>query len=186
MNPPDETNSLNGAGKSVEATMVRSSIQHRRPFGNVSDSSHVIIGSGARVTGDISNCSVLEIHGYADGEFSAERVLIHNGGELHGRLETVDVTVCGKLAGTAVIANKLDVRETGSVSGETTYKELSVESGGSMTGSLSVANDNADNHVSGAASLMDTRNKTEQGQTTSLLHRLVPESGDNNPLPTTS
>jgi len=137
-----------------------------------------VIGSGARLVGDISNCSVLEVHGYADGTFKAENVLIHDGGELHGQLETQDATVCGTLHGTAVIEKKLDIRETGSVSGDTTYGELCVESGGSMTGSISVASDTASN-AKPITSIASAKTASQTNGAPSLLHRLVPETEAN-------
>ncbi len=191
MNPPDHSISKNGTPTTSDPNGSHQSIYPRRSFANAADSSHVIIGSGARITGDISNCSVLEVHGYADGEFSAERVLIHDGGELHGRLETVDATVCGTLDGTAIIANKLDIRETGSVSGETTYGELSVEAGGSMIGSLAVAKEQQGDGTKELPTLRAVNGNGGHSETTSLLHRLVPEgeatkSHENGALPTAS
>jgi cytoskeletal protein CcmA (bactofilin family) len=106
------------------------------------DSGHVVIGVGTIMRGEISNCTLLEILGHADGDFKADRVVVHNGGELHGRIDTAEATVSGILEGTVTVENKLDIRETGAASGELAYGQLSVEPGGSMTGTIAVTSAN--------------------------------------------
>ena len=100
------------------------------------DAGQVVIGAGAVMTGEVSNCSVLEVLGHANGEFQAEKVQVHSGGELRGTVETNEAVVSGVLDGTVSVENKLDIREGGAVSGDLTYGELGVEPGGSMTGTI--------------------------------------------------
>ena len=68
----------------------------------------VVVGKGAFIIGEISNCSQVEI-------------------AVHGTIE-----------GQIQVEDHLDIRATGDVSGELTYGKLSVASGGRLAGSVEI------------------------------------------------
>lgn len=124
-----------GPRSSLNAPQERS--VNARGAGARLDTGQVVIGAGADMRGEISNCTVLEVMGRAEGEFNAGKIVIHSGGELHGQIDTQQADVSGVLNGTVSVEDKLDIRETGVVSGELVYGQLGVEPGGSLTGNIS-------------------------------------------------
>ena len=96
----------------------------------------VVIGKGARIVGEISNCSKIEIFGYLEGALMAGEVIVREGGCLKGHVQSERVEVYGTIEGEVQVQEHLDIRSTGQVSGELVYGKLSVAPGGKLAGKL--------------------------------------------------
>jgi cytoskeletal protein CcmA (bactofilin family) len=98
----------------------------------------VVVGKGANIVGEITNCSQVEIAGALEGKVVAEAVIVRAGGCLKGHVCAQRAEVHGSIEGQVQVADHLDIRSTGQVSGELTYGKLSVASGGCLAGTIEI------------------------------------------------
>jgi len=98
----------------------------------------VVVGRGASIVGEITNCSQVEIAGSLEGKVVAEVVVIRAGGCLKGQVCSERAEVHGTIEGQVQVEDHLDIRSTGQVSGELTYGKLSVASGGRLEGTIEI------------------------------------------------
>ena len=96
----------------------------------------VLIGRNTKIMGDITDCSMIEIQGVLEGTVVADVVVIREGGGFRGSMQTDNAEVHGVLEGTIVVHELLDVRATGSATGELTYGRMAVCDGGMVAGNL--------------------------------------------------
>ena len=78
----------------------------------------VVVGKGASIVGEISNCSQVEIAGALEGKVVADVVIVHEGGCLKGHIVSDRAEVHGTIEGQIQVEDHLDIRATGDVSGE--------------------------------------------------------------------
>jgi cytoskeletal protein CcmA (bactofilin family) len=97
---------------------------------------HVVVGKGAFIVGEITNCSQVEIAGALEGKVIAEAVIVRAGGRLKGTVQSERAEVHGIIEGQVQVEQHLDIRSTGRVSGELAYGRLSVASGGCLAGNI--------------------------------------------------
>jgi cytoskeletal protein CcmA (bactofilin family) len=97
---------------------------------------HVVVGKGAFIVGEITNCSQVEIAGALEGKVIAEAVIVRASGCLKGTVQSERAEVHGIIEGQVQIEQHLDIRSTGKVSGELAYGRLSVASGGCLAGTI--------------------------------------------------
>lgn len=86
-----------------------------------------------RGVGGLANCRHLEVYGYIEGELAAKKILIHKGGRCYGTVKTDSAEVHGTLQGDVVVRNLIDIRSSGSVSGNVRYGKLALEIGGNLS-----------------------------------------------------
>jgi cytoskeletal protein CcmA (bactofilin family) len=97
---------------------------------------HVVVGKGAFIVGEITNCSQVEIAGALEGKVIAEAVIVRASGCLKGTVQSERAEVHGVIEGQVQVEQHLDIRSTGRVSGELAYGRLSVASGGCLAGNI--------------------------------------------------
>jgi cytoskeletal protein CcmA (bactofilin family) len=83
--------------------------------------------------GELHNCRRLEVHGYIEGEMTAGAVRVHRNGRCYGTVKTDAAEVHGELQGTLFVKNLIDIRSSGSVSGNVHYGKLALEAGGHLS-----------------------------------------------------
>jgi cytoskeletal protein CcmA (bactofilin family) len=98
----------------------------------------VVVGKGASIVGEITNCSQVEIAGALEGKVVAEAVIVRAGGCLKGHVCSQRAEVHGTIEGQVQVEDHLDIRSTGQVSGELAYGKLSVASGGRLAGTIEI------------------------------------------------
>ena len=106
----------------------------------------VVIGTGANIVGEITNCTQVEIAGSLEGKVVADALIIRDGGCLKGYVCARRAEVHGTVEGEVKVADHLDIRSTGDVSGELTYGKLSVASGGRLSGLLEIIRTHEQEH----------------------------------------
>ncbi len=92
-----------------------------------------IVQDDTAFKGRIRNCTRIEIFGYVEGDLTADTLLIHEGGRFLGKARTETADVLGTLEGNIVVRNLINIRSSGSVSGNVQYGRLAMESGGSLS-----------------------------------------------------
>ena len=85
------------------------------------------------VRGEIRNCRLMEVHGYVEGDVAAVSLLVHQGGQCYGTVKTEQAEIHGTLQGNVVVKHLIDIRSSGSVTGNVQYGQLAMESGGNLS-----------------------------------------------------
>lgn len=85
---------------------------------------------------DMRNCRRLEVHGYVEGDVAAVKVLVHKTGRLFGSVKSDTAEIHGTLQGEVVVKNLIDIRSTGTVSGNVKYGKLALEMGGNLSAEM--------------------------------------------------
>jgi cytoskeletal protein CcmA (bactofilin family) len=83
--------------------------------------------------GELYNCRQLEVYGYIEGQMTAGAVRVHKTGRCYGTVKTDAAEVHGDLQGTVFVKNLIDIRSSGSVSGNVHYGKLALEAGGNLS-----------------------------------------------------
>ncbi len=99
----------------------------------MSQPGNMIIMEHTSISGKISNCNVVEIHGYIDGEVQADRVVVHETGRLYGTIDAGEAEIHGELQGDVTVQRLIKIGRVGSVSGNVRYGQLAVEPGGNLS-----------------------------------------------------
>jgi cytoskeletal protein CcmA (bactofilin family) len=115
--------------------------EHAMPQAAADGDGIVVVGRGASIVGEITNCSQVEIAGALEGKVVAESVIVRAGGRLKGQVCSERAEVHGIIEGDIQVEDHLDIRSTGQVSGELAYGKLSVASGGRLAGSIQIVSD---------------------------------------------
>ena len=97
----------------------------------------MVIMEHTSVSGKITDCGVLEIHGYIDGIVEAKHIIVHQTGRLYGNVEAGQIDVHGQLQGDIRVHNLINIGAVGSVAGNVQYGQLAVEPGGNLTADVS-------------------------------------------------
>ena len=72
----------------------------------------IVVGAGARIKGDIDNCSRLDVHGVLEADLVADFVVVHAGGVIRGDVRTENAEINGTVAGRWQVKGRLDIRST--------------------------------------------------------------------------
>jgi cytoskeletal protein CcmA (bactofilin family) len=95
-----------------------------------------VIQADTVIKGEIRNCRQIEIHGYVEGQLSAESLLIHESGTFYGTVKTDRAEILGSLQGDIFVRNLINIRSSGSVNGNVQYGQLAMEMGGNLSAEL--------------------------------------------------
>jgi cytoskeletal protein CcmA (bactofilin family) len=85
------------------------------------------------IRGEIRNCRQMEVYGYVEGNVATGSLLIHPNGQCYGTVKTESAEVRGTLQGDVVVKHLIQIRDTGSVSGNVQYGALAMEVGGNLS-----------------------------------------------------
>ena len=99
------------------------------------------IGNGVVLSGKIVEADRVIIHGSVDAEINARSVDVAAEGSLTGTTTTADLSISGTFRGNAQVTEKLTIEKGGSLEGDVSYGELSVECGGLLFGNVSRSED---------------------------------------------
>jgi cytoskeletal protein CcmA (bactofilin family) len=102
--------------------------------GSVSSTSGVlIVREDLAIKGEIRNCKQIEVYGYVEGDIAAANVLVHKGGRCYGTIKSDNAEVHGDMQGDVSVKNLINIRSSGSVSGNVRYGKLALEQGGNLS-----------------------------------------------------
>ncbi len=117
-----------------------------------SDGKKLIVGQDICLSGEITECDTLVVEGGVEASLSDSRVIeVTETGVFKGKVEIDIAEISGEFDGELTARKRLIIRGTGRVSGIIRYRQLEIESGGEIAGTVEVlpsaetANDGDDN-----------------------------------------
>jgi cytoskeletal protein CcmA (bactofilin family) len=93
----------------------------------------LIVSHDLAIKGEIRNCRQMEVHGYVEGDVTATNVVVHPGGRCYGNIKTDTAEVHGDMQGDVAVKNLINIKSSGSVSGNVRYGKLALEQGGNLS-----------------------------------------------------
>lgn len=100
----------------------------------------LIIGEGITMSGEIEHCDHLIVEGTVQATLKDAKLLdISEAGVFYGTVDIEEATIAGRFEGDIIVAGRLTVKSSGVITGSITYKELAIEAGATIEGTLSPA-----------------------------------------------
>ena len=97
----------------------------------------LIVGQGISLSGEINECDRLVVEGHVEANLQkCGHMIITETGLFHGNAAIEDAEVSGRFEGDLVIHKRLIIRATGLVSGKIRYREIEIEAGGRISGTI--------------------------------------------------
>ena len=101
------------------------------------DERQLIIGRGITMSGEIESCDTLIVEGSVEAALKGASTLeIAQSGMFFGTVEIEEATIAGRFEGDITVNGRLNVESTGIIIGTISYKELSIEAGATIDGTL--------------------------------------------------
>ena len=109
-----------------------------------------VIAQGMRIVGDIECSGVLKIEGIVEGTIRGPRqLLLGRQGEVKGDVHAREVILGGRVQGTVIADERIEIQGTALVTGDVHTKSISVLEGGKINGAVRMD----DNVAASAASM---------------------------------
>lgn len=93
----------------------------------------LIIGEGAVLKGEVKDGRKVEIWGYVEGKVSASEILVQEGGQLFGTVNSSTAEIRGQVQGDVRVQQLIQIKSTGHAAGKIKYGRLSMEEGGELS-----------------------------------------------------
>lgn len=101
----------------------------------------LIVGQGISMSGEIDSCDHLIVEGKVEAALRGAKLLdITENGTFFGTVEIDEANISGTFEGDLTVKGRLTVKAGGSITGEISYGELSIEAGATIDGTLSPLN----------------------------------------------
>jgi cytoskeletal protein CcmA (bactofilin family) len=102
------------------------------------NSRKLVIGQGITMSGEIEACDHLIVEGTIEATLKGANVLdVAESGSYFGTVEIEEANIAGRFEGDITVRGRLTIEATGTIIGSVTYKELSMEAGATLDGSVS-------------------------------------------------
>ena len=99
-----------------------------------------IIAAGTKIDGNVETDGVIKIEGRVEGSIRAARqVLIGRQGEVQGDIHTREAVIGGKVQGTIVATERLEVQGTSVIVGDIDTRAIAVVEGGKINGTVRIS-----------------------------------------------
>ena len=121
----------------AEAATGAAPVEHReRKDRDMSDNGEVtIVGTGARLEGNVVSAGSLRIDGQVKGQINADGdVTLSSQSQVEADIRAQNVSVAGRFTGNIVVKDKAHLARGGRIDGNITSKTLVVEEGGVFHG----------------------------------------------------
>jgi len=93
----------------------------------------LIVSEDMILKGEVRNCRQMEVYGYVEGDVAAQALLVHQSGRCFGTVKTDQAEVHGTLQGDVVVKHLINIRSSGSVTGNVQYGQLAMEVGANLS-----------------------------------------------------
>ena len=98
----------------------------------------LVIGQGITMSGEIEACDHLVVEGTVEAALKGASVMeIAESGAFYGTVEIDEANISGRFEGDITVKGRLTIQATGVIIGSVSYKELSMEAGATLDGSVS-------------------------------------------------
>jgi cytoskeletal protein CcmA (bactofilin family) len=85
------------------------------------------------IKGEIRNARQIEVYGYVEGDVAGQSLLVHQGGQCYGTIKTEQAEVHGTVQGDVIVKHLINIRSSGSVTGNVQYGQLAMETGANLS-----------------------------------------------------
>lgn len=151
---PDETST---ASAPAPAPKVESRPSKSDAKNSANDTAMSVIAPGMRVVGDVECSGVLKIEGVVEGSVrGARQLLLGRQGEVKGDLQAREIVLGGRVEGTVVAEERIEIQGTALVNGDVHTKSIVVLEGGRINGQVRM-----DESVSAAAAALPKPRTTD-------------------------
>ena len=96
----------------------------------------LMVGAGISVKGRIQSCDRLIVEGKVEATLQADEIDVVTGGLFNGEVEVNTAIISGTLTGNVVVRGRLEITETGRVTGRVRYNQLMIHEGGRISGDI--------------------------------------------------
>jgi cytoskeletal protein CcmA (bactofilin family) len=97
----------------------------------------LIVGPGITLSGEINSCDHLVVEGNVHANLHrCKHVMIAQTGLFGGNAIIDEAEVHGRFEGDLTVRNRLSIRATGHVSGSVSYRQIEIEAGGQISGTI--------------------------------------------------
>lgn len=96
----------------------------------------LMVGAGISVKGRIQSCDRLIVEGMVEATLQADEIDVVSGGLFNGEVEVNTAVISGTLTGNVVVRGRLEITETGRVTGRVRYNQLMIHEGGRISGDI--------------------------------------------------
>ena len=112
------------------------------PLSMQSEAKKLTVGRDISLSGEISSCDTLVVEGEIRANLGNCRTLeIARSGAFRGDAEISVADIGGQFEGNLTVTDRLILRSTGRISGTIRYREIEIERGGQITGTVEVRTD---------------------------------------------
>jgi cytoskeletal protein CcmA (bactofilin family) len=133
----------------------------------------LIIGEGITMSGEIEHCDHLIVEGTVQATLKDAKLLdISEAGVFYGTVDIEEATIAGRFEGDINVNGRLTVKASGVITGSIRYKELAIEAGASIEGTLSPVGPRKNDDSVAAADF-------SKGKAVAKQAREAQKSGDN-------
>ena len=99
----------------------------------------LVVGKDICLSGEITACDTLVVEGQVEASLQGSRVFeVAECGDFKGNVEIEIAEIRGKFEGELVANSRLIIRRSGIATGNIRYRELEIEQGGRISGSVEV------------------------------------------------
>lgn len=96
-----------------------------------------VVGPGMEIVGDVKSDGTVRVEGRVEGSVKAAKsVVIGRDGVVAGDIETQDVVVAGRVAGTITAESRVELQESCRVEGDIRSRRIKLDEGGRVEGRL--------------------------------------------------
>jgi cytoskeletal protein CcmA (bactofilin family) len=93
----------------------------------------LIVSEDMILKGEIRNCRQMEVYGYVEGDVAAQSLRVHQSGRCFGKVKTDQAEIHGTVQGEVVVKHLINIRSSGSVTGNVQYGQLAMEVGANLS-----------------------------------------------------
>lgn len=96
-----------------------------------------VIGAGMRIVGNVESNGVVKVEGTIEGAVrGARQVLLGKSGVILGDIHAADAVLGGKVVGSVVATERVELQATASVEGDVNTRSIVVFEGGQINGTV--------------------------------------------------
>lgn len=119
------------------------------------------IGAGIRIKGTVSSDSDVYVEGEIEGTITLPEnaLIVGPNGRVQARVKARSLILCGHLEGKVKVAEKIEIRKSGSLRGELVTGQIVIEDGGAFFGSVDILKPKASEQTKPPARQPATRPK---------------------------
>jgi len=113
----------------------------RQEHREAAPSGTLLVGRATKVKGQIESCQNLVVEGRVEAEIAAKALTVLKGGSFKGTAEVDKADIAGDFEGRLTVRGTLTIKSSGTATGQISYQDIAIESGGKIAGDVGVGAD---------------------------------------------